>query len=192
MTTQQEETTCTPPSEDTNLKSDATSASDTLETSNEQYLSADSSPTTDRDESTIIDVGSNVAAHGSTDADPGLRSSQRRRARQAQLPSVPSTLSRSIILKKHPAKPRNAKSESDSESNKTKHDPFCVCGVYIEDAISIQCDLCHNHWHLKCASLEGLTSFMIETIKTWHCYDCFVSPVPTSPSAIYNQEHYKE
>jgi hypothetical protein len=25
---------------------------------------------------------------------------------------------------------------------------------------------------------------MIASIKTWHCYECFVSPVPTSPSAI--------
>ena len=59
-----------------------------------------------------------------------------------------------------------------------KYDPFCVCQVYISESISIQCDMCNDHWHLKCAKLEGLTQSMVEQLKQWHCPNCIKSPFP--------------
>ena len=95
------------------------------------------------------------------------------------------TKQRTEIISKYSSKQlkHSSKSESDSKQN-DKFDPLCVCKVYMAGALSIECDICHNHWHLKCASLEGLTVKMVSSIVEWRCYNCFVSPVPTSPSAF--------
>ena len=87
---------------------------------------------------------------------------------------------RSVILNNN--RYRTA-SEGNTGSGKP-YDPQCVCAVYKEDAQSIQCDVCDTDWHLECVSLLGLTPQMVECIVKWICPNCFVSPVPTSNSAM--------
>ena len=55
----------------------------------------------------------------------------------------------------------------------------CPCDISTGDYM-IDCSNCHQFWHVKCVSLEGLVTKEINKLMQWKCPFCYVSPVSTT------------
>ena len=136
-----------------------------------------------RDDSAEIDVGDPAVLDSTlieSKALPAIPTSQRTRTTRSEKNIAVHLRTRSVILDGR----YRTSSEGTIGSGSKLYDPQCVCGEYIEDAQSIQCDVCDKDWHLQCVSLLGLTPKMVKCIVRYECPNCHVSPVPTSNSAM--------
>ena len=54
----------------------------------------------------------------------------------------------------------------------------CPCNISTGDYM-IDCSACHQFWHLKCVTLDGLKKDSNKLLD-WKCPFCYVSPLPTT------------
>ena len=67
-----------------------------------------------------------------------------------------------------------------SPLKKSPWDPSkCPCDISTGDYM-IDCSSCHQFWHVKCVSLDGLVTKEINKLIHWKCPFCYISPVCTT------------
>ena len=60
----------------------------------------------------------------------------------------------------------------------------CPCGQSLKSKWKIDCSKCKQFWHTDCVGLKGLNDKAINSLDTWLCPFCFVSPVPTVQTTV--------
>ena len=59
----------------------------------------------------------------------------------------------------------------------------CPCNKSVA-SWKIDCSKCHQYWHIDCLSMKGLNEAAINSMSSFLCPFCFVSPVPTIQTTV--------